>query len=374
MPTSVGARGKEQSELLSTTGMTTRIAIVLFNLGGPDSPEAVRPFLFNLFNDPAIIGLPALLRTPLAAFISRRREAKAKGIYDLMGGRSPILPNTEAQARRLMDALLEHPGGGDAEIRCYIAMRYWHPLTEARVAEVKDFAPTQVILLPLYPQFSTTTTGSSHGAWMKAAKAQGLTAPHRLICCWPTQPGFIEAAAALIRDGLSGAHAAAPLARPLLLLSAHGLPKKIVAAGDPYVAQVEASAAAIAGRLGLAAEDWIICYQSRVGPLEWVGPATDTVIAKAAKDGRAIVVFPIAFVSEHSETLVELDIEYRHLAEQNKAAAYARVPTVSTHPLFIAGLADLVRGALAQGAAVQDGSGRDACANASRCACKAVSG
>jgi ferrochelatase len=350
--------------------MTARIAIVLFNLGGPDSLEAVRPFLFNLFNDPAIIGLPGIARTPLAWLISKRREEKAQGIYALMGGRSPILPNTEAQAKALVQALSETPVAGDAEIRAFIAMRYWHPLTEATVAEVKAFNPTHIILLPLYPQFSTTTTGSSYGAWMKAAKAQGLDAPTRLVCCWPTEPGFAAAAAALIEAGLAEARAAAPAAKPLVILSAHGLPKKIVDAGDPYVNQVEASAAEIVLQLGLGKDDWIVSYQSRVGPLEWVGPSTDSVIAQAAKDGRAIVVFPIAFVSEHSETLVELDIEYRHLAEHNHAPAYVRAPTVSTHPAFIAGLAGLVRAALGREGNVQDGSGRAWCANASRCACK----
>ena len=340
---------------------TQRIAVVLFNLGGPDSLRAVRPFLFNLFNDPAIIRLPGLLRTPLASFISRRREDKARGIYQLMGGRSPILPNTEAQAKALVEALGAQPLGRDVEVRAFIAMRYWHPLTEAAVAEVKSFNPTQVILLPLYPQFSTTTTGSSHDAWMKAAKAQGLAAPTRLVCCWPTEPGFIAASVALIDAGLAQARRAAPNAKPLLILSAHGLPKKIVDAGDPYVRQVEASAAEIVLQLGLAQDDWIVSYQSRVGPLEWVGPATDAVIAQGAKDGRALVVFPIAFVSEHSETLVELDIEYRHLAEQNESAAYVRVPTVATHPAFIGGLAQLVRAALAQTAAAQHGGGAGAC-------------
>ncbi|HWA48680.1 MAG TPA: ferrochelatase [Dongiaceae bacterium] len=347
--------------------MTTRIAIVLFNLGGPDSLDAVRPFLFNLFNDPAIIGLPAIARTPLAWLISKRREKKAQGIYALMGGRSPILPNTEAQAKALMQALASETG---AEFRAFIAMRYWHPFTAATVKDVKDFAPDQIVLLPLYPQFSTTTTQSSYRLWMKEAAAQGLTAPTRLVCCWPTEPGFIAAAAAQIDAGLAQARHAAPAAKPLVILSAHGLPKKIVDAGDPYVTQVEASAAEIVLQLGLAKDDWIISYQSRVGPLEWVGPATDAVIEQAAKDGRALVVFPIAFVSEHSETLVELDIEYRHLAEHNHAPAYIRVPTVGTHPAFIAGLAGLVRQALAQEGSVQPGSGQHVCGAASGCACR----
>ncbi|HET6157620.1 MAG TPA: ferrochelatase [Dongiaceae bacterium] len=341
----------------------TRTAIVLFNLGGPDSLDAVRPFLFNLFNDPAIIRLPSLLRSMVAAWISRRRAPVARHIYAQMGNRSPILPNTEAQARALERAL-----GGDA--RAFIAMRYWHPMTEDTVAAVKDYAPDQVILLPLYPQFSTTTTASSHTLWRQESARQGLTAPQHLICCFPSEPGFIAAAAELVQQGIARAEAEAPHAKPLVVFSAHGLPKKIVTDGDPYVSQVEAGAAAIVARVGLAAGDWVISFQSRVGPLEWVGPATDATILQAAKDNRALVIFPIAFVSEHSETLVELDIEYRHLAERNGAAAYVRVPAVGTHPAFIAGLASLVKAAMARKAAVQDGSGQAACAKWRRCACK----
>lgn len=348
--------------------MTARVAVVLFNLGGPDSLAAVRPFLFNLFNDPAIIGLPGLPRWLLAQLISRRREKKAQGIYALMGDRSPILPNTEAQADALTAALKS--GAGGTEFRAFIAMRYWHPLTEETVAAVKAYDPTQVILLPLYPQFSTTTTASSYALWMRVARVQGLTAPHKLVCCYPVEPGFVAASVQQIRAGLDQARALAPQAKPLVILSAHGLPKKVVERGDPYVAQVEAGAAAITQALGLAKEDWVVSYQSRVGPLEWVGPATDAVIEQAARDGLALVVFPIAFVSEHSETLVELDIEYRHLAERNRAAAYVRVPTVSTHADFIAGLADLVREALGRDAPVQPGCGQGFCAKASRCACK----
>jgi ferrochelatase len=343
----------------------SRTAIVLFNLGGPDSLEAVRPFLFNLFNDAAIIRAPSLLRSMIAAWIAHRRAPTARHIYAQMGNRSPILPNTEAQARALEQTL-----GGEA--KAFIAMRYWHPMTKETVAAVKAYAPDRIILLPLYPQFSTTTTASSYQAWREEAKRQGLRAPQRLICCWPTEPGFIAAASELVQHGV--ARAKETQAKPLVVFSAHGLPKNIVTDGDPYVSQVEAGVSAIIARLGLAAGDWVISYQSRVGPLEWVGPATDAVILQAAKDRRALVVFPIAFVSEHSETLVELDIEYRHLADKNGAAAYVRVPAVATHPAFIAGLAALVKGALAQDAAIQDGSGRQACVNWRRCACKMDAG
>jgi ferrochelatase len=339
----------------------TRTAIVLFNLGGPDSLEAVRPFLRNLFGDPAIIRLPDLLRSTVAAWIARQRTPTAQRIYAQMGNRSPILPNTEAQARALEQAL-------DGGAKAFIAMRYWHPMTAAAVAAVKAYAPDRIVLLPLYPQFSTTTTGSSCKLWREEAARQGLAAPGHLICCFPAEPGFIAAASDLVRQGITRARAEAPAAKPLVVFSAHGLPKRIVADGDPYVSQVEAGAAAIVARLGLEAGDWVIAYQSRVGPLEWVGPATDAVILEAAQEKRALVVFPIAFVSEHSETLVELDIEYRHLAERNGAAAFVRVPAVGTHPAFIAGLAALVRKALAGAAPVQDGSGRQACVDWRRCA------
>jgi ferrochelatase len=348
--------------------MARRTAIVLFNLGGPDSLDAVRPFLFNLFNDPAIIRVPALLRSMVAAWIARRRAPVARHIYAQMGNRSPILPNTEAQARALELVL----GGtsGSMGAKAFIAMRYWHPMTAETVKAVKAYAPDQVILLPLYPQFSTTTTASSYQLWDEEARRQGLSAPTRLICCYPTEPGFIAASAELVRQGLQRAMAEAPVAKPLVVLSAHGLPRKIVDGGDPYVSQVEAGAAAIAGQLGLKPDEWVVSYQSRVGPLEWVKPATDVVILQAAKDKRALVIFPVAFVSEHSETLVELDIEYRHLAEANAAAAYVRVPAVGTHPAFIGGLANLVTGALARNAVVQPGSGQQHCATWRQCACK----
>lgn len=345
--------------------MTGRTAIVLFNLGGPDSLAAVRPFLFNLFSDPAIIRVPALLRSMIAAWIARRRAPVAQKIYGLMGGRSPILPNTELQAEALREAL-----GQETEAKVFIAMRYWHPMTAEAVAQVKAYAPTQVILLPLYPQFSTTTTASSYKLWGEEAARQGLAVPHRLVCCYPTESGFIAAAAELIAAGLARVRADDQQAKPLVVFSAHGLPKKIVTDGDPYVSQVEAGAVAIVARLDLKPGDWVISYQSRVGPLEWVGPATDAVILQAAKDKRALVVFPIAFVSEHSETLVELDIEYRHLADENGAAAYVRVPVVGTHPAFIAGLAGLAKAALARDAVIQDGSGQQACATWRHCACK----
>ena len=338
-----------------------RIAIVLFNLGGPDAAAAIEPFLFNLFNDPAIIGLPWPLRPLLARLLARRRAVTARAIYAQIGDRSPILPRTAAQAGALAAQL-----GGVGETKIYCCMRYWHPLSDAVAAAVKSFAPDEVVLLPLYPQFSSTTTASSYRAWTTAAAAAGLTAPTKLVCCYPTESGFVAAAAALVRIGLAESEARTGRP-PRLLFSAHGLPKKIVRRGDPYPWQVEQSARAIAASLGLADADWVVCYQSRVGPLEWIGPYTDDEIRRAGRDGVAVVLFPIAFVSEHSETLVELDIDYRHLAERSGVPDYVRVPTVGTAPAFIAGLAELVRAALAAPAPVTSQAGRRLCAAGDVC-------
>jgi ferrochelatase len=341
-----------------------RIAVVLFNLGGPDGPRAVAPFLFNLFSDPAIIDLPWILRWPIARLIASRRNKAAQEIYAKMGGGSPIVANTERQASALRDALSDI-----GEVGIFIAMRYWHPLTPAAVAAVKAFAPDEIVLLPLYPQFSTTTTESSAKAWRREAQRQGLQAPEKLICCYPTELGFIGALVTETQKAIAAAKAktSAPV---LVIFSAHGLPKKIVDRGDPYVAQVAATVHAVVDRLGLGEEEWVTAFQSRVGPLEWVGPSTDQVIEEAAVAGKAIVVVPVAFVSEHSETLVELDIEYRHRAELRQAAAYERAPTVSEDPEFIAGLARLVRQALAAPQRVQPGTGMDHCADWPRCACQ----
>lgn len=318
-----------------------RVAVVLFNLGGPDRPEAVRPFLFNLFNDPAIIQVPNPFRTLLAHFISWRRAKPAGEIYAHLGGGSPLLPNTQAQAQAL-EAALQAEG---REVRCFIAMRYWQPMSFEAATQVKEFRPDLVVLLPLYPQYSSTTTGSSVKAWHEAAKAVGLAVPTRMALSYPDDEGFIAAQAELIRKAYDEASA---FGKPRVLMSAHGLPKKIIAGGDPYQWQCEQTAKAIAEALNIDGLDWVNCYQSRVGPLEWIGPSTDDEIRRAAADKVPLVVAPIAFVSDHSETLVEIEIEYRHLAKEAGAPAFFRVPAVGTHPDFIAGLAKRVDGMIEQ--------------------------
>lgn len=338
--------------------MAGKRAVVLFNLGGPDGPDAVKPFLFNLFIDPAIISLPNPLRWFIAKMISRRRAPIAREIYANIGGKSPLLEETLAQARALETAL---NGAGKPETKVFICMRYWHPMSAETAKAVAAFAPDQVIELPLYPQYSTTTSGSSLKNWRQAAKSAGVTDNARAACCYPTVPGFIAAQADLVADGIA---AAKETGTPRVLFSAHGLPKKVIAKGDPYQWQVEQTAAAVVGELrrrGVDGFDPIVCYQSQVGPLEWIGPATEDEIKRAGADKVPLVVVPIAFVSEHSETLVELDIEYREVADHAGVPAYHRVRTVGTAPRFITALAEIVETALGPGPRTCHPSGARIC-------------
>lgn len=323
-----------------------KIAVVLFNLGGPDGPAAVRPFLRNLFSDPAIIGLPAPFRQILAWLISTLRAKSARANYALMGGGSPLLPETRAQAAAL-EADLKKRFSGD-ETRVFIAMRYWRPFTEEAARAVAAFSPDEVVLLPLYPQFSTTTTASSVRAWKKAYKGSGRTSQ---VCCYPAAEGLVKSHAAMIAKALKAADGPVRI-----LFSAHGLPQKVVDGGDPYQKQVEASVAAIMKTLGDGL-DHQVCYQSRVGPMAWIGPATLEAIEAACDEGLGVVICPIAFVSEHVETLVELDHEYRLLAEQHGVGDYRRIPALGVSKDFIRTLGELTAGALERERRVAPGEG-----------------
>jgi ferrochelatase len=311
--------------------LSQRIAIVLFNLGGPDGPADVGPFLKNLFSDPAIIRLPTPFRWLLANLISRSRTKPAQANYAKMGGGSPLLPETKKQARALEDALKAQ--GLDA--KCFIAMRYWKPFTEDVRVEVDAWNPARTVLLPLYPQFSTTTTESSFKAWGPDPKATA-------VCCYPTEDSFIASHA---RQLIETWEKAGKPANVRCLLSAHGLPEQVILAGDPYQWQVEQTVAALKPHLP---SDWEfeICYQSRVGRLKWIGPPTEESVARAVADRKTILVSPIAFVSEHIETLVELDEDYAHVA-RNAGAPYLRAPALGIEANFISSLAKLVNDALA---------------------------
>ncbi len=308
-------------------------AVILFNLGGPDKLESVEPFLFNLFNDPAIIDIPSIFRYPLAKLISKRRAPIAKNIYKEIGDKSPILELTNDQAKNLQNDLVEK-----GEYKCFVVMRCWHPRAAHVIKKVKEYNPDEIILLPLYPQYSASTSGSSIKEWKDLCRKENYKVKTKIICCYPTQEDFVESHVNLIKKTIKNLENK----NFKLLFSAHGLPENKIKKGDPYQWQVEQTVEEIMSKLTNENLDYIISYQSRVGPLKWIGPFTDEVIIKNSQEKKGIVIVPIAFVSEHSETLVELDIEYRKLAEKNGCSFYKRVPALGIERNFIKGLAELV--------------------------------
>jgi len=309
-------------------------AVILFNLGSPDKLENVEPFLFNLFNDPAILNLPSFIRYPLAKLIANRRTPIAKKIYQELGGSSPILKLTEEQSFSLEQSL--NKNDKDSEYKCFIVMRCWHPRAENVINQVINFNPEEIILMPLYPQYSAATSGSSIKEWNDVCKKNNLKVKTSTICCYPTDKNFIEAHKNEIVKKIKD------LNNFKLIFSAHGLPEKNIKKGDPYQWQVEQSVDKIVKLLNIQDLDWILSYQSRVGPLKWIGPSTEDIIVENSKLGKHIVLVPIAFVSEHSETLVELDIEYKELADKNGCKNYSRVPALGTNENFIKAMSNLI--------------------------------
>ena len=275
-----------------------RKAVILFNLGGPDKLENVESFLFNLFYDPAILNLPFFLRYPLAKLIAKKRAPTAKKIYEELGGSSPILRLTKEQANALEIKL--NKDDNKYEYKCFIVMRCWHPRAENVVKEVINFKPNEITLMPLYPQFSAATSGSSIKEWNDICLKNNFKIKTSTICCYPTDVNFIEAHKQEIKKKIKG------LENFKLIFSAHGLPEKNIKKGDPYQWQVEQS------------------------------------VDRIVKLGKHIVLVPVAFVSEHSETLVELDIEYRELAEKNGCKNYSRVPALGTNENYIKAMSDLI--------------------------------
>jgi ferrochelatase len=309
-------------------------AIILFNLGGPDKLENVEPFLFNLFYDPAILNLPKFLRYPLAKLISNRRAPIAKKIYKELGGSSPILKLTIDQSNALEQRL--NYTDNEHEHKCFIVMRCWKPRANDVIKDVINYNPDEIILLPLYPQYSAATSGSSIKEWNDVCKKNNYEVKTSTICCYPTNSLFVKSHVIEIEKKIN------KLNNYKLIFSAHGLPEKNIKKGDPYQWQVEQSVASIVKSLNMNNLDWILSYQSRVGPLKWIGPSTDDVIIENSKLGKKIVLVPIAFVSEHSETLVELDIEYKELANKNGCKDYIRIPALGTNSDFINLLSTLV--------------------------------
>ena len=311
----------------------TKKAVILFNLGGPDKLESVEPFLFNLFNDPAIISIPTIFRYPLAKFISKRRAPIAKNIYKEIGNKSPILELTQEQGQKLEKNLLEK-----GDYKCFVVMRCWNPRAIDVIKQVKEYNPEEIILLPLYPQFSASTSGSSINEWKNLCKKENYRIKTKTVCCYPTENNFILSHVNLIKETIKNLENN----NFKLLFSAHGLPENKIKKGDPYQWQVEQTVARIMSKLKDENLDYTISYQSRVGPLKWIGPSTDEMIIKYSKEKKGIVIVPVAFVSEHSETLVELDIEYKKLAEKNGCSFYKRVPALGVEENFIKGLTELI--------------------------------
>jgi len=309
-------------------------AVILFNLGGPDKIENVEPFLFNLFNDPAILNLPTILRYPLAKLISNRRAPVAKKIYEELGGSSPILKLTKEQSEELEIKL--NLTETDNEYKCFIVMRCWNPRASDVIKDVQLFNPKEIILMPLYPQYSAATSGSSIKEWKDVCKKNNYQVKTSTICCYPTDQNFINAHTKEIIKKIKN------IKNFKLIFSAHGLPEKNIKKGDPYQWQVEQSVQKIVENLNIKNLDWVLSYQSRVGPLKWIGPSTEDIIVENSKIGKHIVLVPIAFVSEHSETLVELDIEYKEIAEANGCKNYTRVPALGINEDFIKAMSELI--------------------------------
>lgn len=308
-----------------------KTAVILMNLGGPDSLDSVEEFLFNLFYDKAIINLPNPLRWIIAKFISHRRAPLSREIYKKIGGSSSIVKQTERQKIALKKALENRIGN----VEIFVAMRYFHPMSPEISEKLKEYAPDEIILLPLYPQFSTATSMSSIMDMKKSMLKAKITKEPKIICCYFDNEKFIKAHADLISKAIYGQD------NVRILFSAHSLPKKIIERGDPYQWQVEKTAEMIIAKLDMEKTDYIVTYQSKVGPVEWIGPDTEKEIEKAALEGKTIVVCPISFVSEHVETLVELDMEYAEIAKKHRVK-YIRVETLQDNENFVEALADLV--------------------------------
>ncbi|MGF1479750.1 MAG: ferrochelatase [Cyanophyceae cyanobacterium] len=316
-----------------------RVGVLLLNLGGPDRLEDVRPFLYNLFADPEIIRLPfPWLQKPLAWLISTSRAKKSRNNYREIGGGSPLRKITEAQGQALQERLAED--GQAAKV--YIGMRYWHPFTQEAIAKIKRDHIKELVILPLYPHFSISTSGSSFRVLEEMWKEDPALRliEYTIIPSWYDHPGYIQAMAALLAQELQQF---ADPDRVHIFFSAHGVPLSYVEeSGDPYQQQIEECTRLIMNALARS-NDFTLAYQSRVGPVEWLRPYTEDALQELGEQGvEDLLVVPISFVSEHIETLQEIDIEYREIAEDAGIQNFRRVPALNTHAEFINSLADLV--------------------------------
>lgn len=311
------------------------IGILLLNLGGPDSLQAVRPFLYNLFSDRKIIRLgPAFLQKPLAWLISTLRSKKTEGMYRLIGNKSPILDITRAQAQALEDELNSSALSiqGSVKFKVYVGMRYWHPLIEDTVSLMYNDGIRNSLAVSLYPHYSLATSGSAISRLNDIAKEYEIK--FSFVSSWFDHPGYIDALAAAIKKGLE-----AFSSKPEILFSAHSLPLSIVETGDPYVEHITGTINAVMKKINL---KWHLAYQSRSGPVRWLSPSIDEKIRELANMGvKNLLVVPVSFVSDHIETLYEIDILYKGLAK-GLGMRLERTESLNTNPLFIKALGDIV--------------------------------
>lgn len=305
----------------------SKIAVVLLNLGGPQSLKDVRKFLFNLFYDKQILRLPNPFRWLLAHIISIAREKKAQNIYKLLGGKSPIIEETLKQAEELQKTLKNEK----EKYKIFTCMKHSQPNINDLKEKIKEFNPNKIIGLPLYPQFSCTTTFSA----IQEIKNTFKNIETKFIGCFFNEPNFIKSQVKLINEAINQTN----IEKSIVIFSAHSLPVKIIEQGDPYQFQIEETVKLIVEKLPKI--NYVIAYQSKIGPVEWLKPSTEDEIKKATNKNQDIVLVPISFVSEHSETLVELDIEYAEIVK-NKGIKYVRVPTTRIHKDFIESLKQLV--------------------------------
>ncbi len=328
---------------MTTPAKNRRIGVLLFNLGGPEKLEDVRPFLFNLFADPDIIRLPwRAMQKPLAWLISTQRYKKSRGYYEKIGGGSPLRRITEEQARALERALEAR----SISARAYVGMRYWNPFIEEALDQIRRDEVDQLVVLPLYPQFSISTTGSSLNRMHFIAGERGeALPPTSVVCSFEADPGYIDAMAAAVSEELARFPDRDP-SKTHLLFSAHSVPVRYIEEGDPYLDHTKRTVELIMQRLGVQ-RPHTLSFQSKVGPVEWLTPATIETIPKLAREGvTQLMLVPVSFVSEHSETLYEMDILYRDVAAEAGIPHYRRVPTMNCRPDFIEALANLVERAL----------------------------
>ncbi|EDP75185.1 ferrochelatase [Hydrogenivirga sp. 128-5-R1-1] len=306
-----------------------KTGVILLNMGGPDSIEAIQPFLYNLFSDHDIIRIPRPIQKPVAWLISKVRAKKTRHYYEIMGGKSPQREQTEEQARKLQRLL------GDS-YRVVVAMRYWHPFTKEALESLFEEDIERIVLLPMYPQFSTTTTGSSFKEFYRVYRGSAYPqVPVSEVLSYHDHPLYIRAMVENVREHL-------PEWREyFFLFSAHSLPMYVIEEGDPYRDQTEETVRLIMEHFP--GVEHALGYQSKVGPVKWLEPMTDKLIEELAKKGvKKLCVVPVSFVCEHSETLYELDVQYGELAKELGIESYVRIPTLRTNPTFIRALAELV--------------------------------